>query len=737
MKNIPSQITFILLLIFFFSCSDNDKGKTITMDWLYSDQGKSVGAIYKAEWMDDNFLYLMDMRVPKEDRTILKFNPNSPNEISPLFEANKLMNNLMSFINRDDTTMYVDWPKSFSSNGKYGLYIYEGDIFILDINTANFLRVTNTPIKEKSARFSPDGKNIAFIRENDLFTYNIKKKHEKRLTYNGSETTLNGTVSWVYWEEIFGRQDIGYWWSDDSKALAFLQTDESSVTKMHYVHWKPEEPKLITQRYPKAGTENPIVKLGIMEINNPKVKWINLESFEYLCRVKWLPDNKRLSVQTMNRSQNKLDLFFVDRATGKNIEKIITETDSGWVNINDDLYFLDNSFIWQSERNGYAHLYHFSYDGKLINQITDGNWALRSSGGPFWLRQSVVNINKEKEVIYFTSLKESSIERHLYRSSVDGKRMEKISDQEGVHKINFSKDGNYYLDIHSDTKSPPTLTLYNNNGEKIHTLVDHRPEIIKDYNLQTPELFTIPTEDKFMMPAQILKPKNFIKTKKYPIIFHVYGGPSAPTVFNQWQGHSLFYDNMLLDMGYLILKFDHRASTAKSKKLENRILNMMSGPIEREDIVDGINWLKSQSYVDPNRVGIWGWSGGGSFTLNLMTNTKEFKAGVSVAPVTDWHYYDTKWTEFAMKRPIDNPDGYEKTSFVKTAKNLHGSLLLVHGTYDDNVHPQNSWHFIDELVKANIQFDMMFYPMRKHGISDDPARIHLYNKMLKFWSQNL
>ena len=182
---------------------------------------------------------------------------------------------------------------------------------------------------------------------------------------------------------------------------------------MHYVHWKPEEPKLITQRYPKAGTENPIVKLGIMEINNPKVKWITLDSFEYLCRVKWLPDNKRLSVQTMNRSQNKLDLFFVDRATGKNIEKIITETDSGWVNINDDLYFLDNSFIWQSERNGYAHLYQFSYNGKMINQITDGNWALRSSGGPFWLRQSVVNINEEKEVIYFTSLKESSIERHL------------------------------------------------------------------------------------------------------------------------------------------------------------------------------------------------------------------------------------------------------------------------------------------------------------------------------------
>ena len=735
MKNIATLLIFSLLL--FYSCSENETKREITMEWMYSDEGKSIGALYKTEWIDNSLLYLMDMREPKENRNILTLDPIASNKIEPLINKEKVIKNLMSILNKNDTTMYIDWPSSFSSGGKYGLYIYEGDIFILDIQSEIFLRITDTPNKEKSARFSPDGNQIAFVRDNDLFIYHIKKEKEKQLTFDGSETMLNGTVSWVYWEEIFGRQDIGYWWSNDSKSLAFLQTDESPVTKMHYVHWKPEEPKLITQRYPKAGTKNPIVKLGLIDINSPKIKWVDLDPFEYLCRVKWLPDNKQLSVQTMNRAQNNLDLFFVDRLSGKNANKIITEVDSGWVNINDDLYFLNNSFIWQSERNGYAHLYQFSYDGKLINQITNGDWALRSSGGPFWLRQSVVNIDKENGFIYFTSLKESSIERHLYRSSLDGKTIEKISKESGVHKIYFSNNGKYYLDVHSDTKTPPTLVLYNNHGEKIHTLIGHRPEIINEYDLQTPELFTIPTKDGFLMPAQILKPKNFIKTKKYPIIFHVYGGPAAPTVFNQWQGNSLFYDNMLIDMGYLVVKFDHRASTAKSKKLENRVLNMMSGPIEREDIVDGIKWLKSKSYVDQNRVGIWGWSGGGSFTLNMMTNTKEFRAGVSVAPVTDWHYYDTKWTEFAMKRPIDNPNGYEKTSFIKSAKNLHGSLLLVHGTYDDNVHPQNSWHFIDELVEANIQFDMMFYPMRKHGIADDAARIHLYNKMLKFWGENL
>jgi len=735
MRSILSYL--FLLLVIFQSCTTDEPEKEFDIKWLYSDEGRSIGAVYKTAWIDENKLYLMDMRKPKEDRTLLQMTPKNSSDITSIIDPKKISKNILNAVGRSDTMMYLEWPSSFSSNGEYGLYLFEDDIYLLDILNQNYRRITDTESEEKAARFSPDGGKISFVRDNDIYVYDLRTKREKRITFNGSETNLNGTLSWVYWEEIFGRQDIGYWWSDDSKALAFLNTDESQVTKMHYVHWKPAEPELITQRYPKAGTKNPEVKLGIIELENLKLKWVDLGPYEYLCRVKWLPGSERLSVQTMNRAQTELDLFFVDRSSGKNVKKILTESDTGWVNITDDLYFLDESFIWQSERNGFAHLYQFSYDGKLLSQITDGNWALRSSGGTFWMRQSVVSIDEENKKVYYTAMKESSIERHLYSSSFDGKSLEKISGPSGVHKIYFNEPGSMYLDIYSDSDSPPTLVIHNKQGSVLHTLVDERPEIISDYNLQTPELFTIPTSDGFMMPAQILKPKGFNSSKKYPVIFHVYGGPSAPTVFDRWQGNSLFFDNMLLQQGYLIVKFDHRASTAISKKLENHVLNAMSGPIERKDIVDGIKWLKSQSYTDANRFGVWGWSGGGSFTLNMMTNTEEFKAGVSVAPVTDWHYYDTKWTEFAMKRPLDNPDGYEKTSFIKTAKNLHGSLLLVHGTYDDNVHPQNSWHFIDELVKENIQFDMMFYPMRKHGIADDEARIHLYTKMLNFWKLNL
>ncbi|RMF59309.1 MAG: S9 family peptidase [Calditrichaeota bacterium] len=465
--------------------------------------------------------------------------------------------------------------------------------------------------------------------------------------------------------------------------------------------------------------------------------WAKLPAYEYLARVKWLPDNRRIAVQTMNRAQTDLDLYLVDSQTG-DATHVMNEHDDAWVNINDDLYFLKDGkhFIWQSERDGYAHLYRFTLDGKLVNQITKGEWALRSSGGPFWLRRSVSAIDEKHGWIYFTSLEKSSIERHLYRIRMDGTKMQRLSRQDGVHQITFSPNARFYFDRFSNGKTPPSLSLYRNDGKVQQILAEPRTDLAAQLHIQPPEFFTIPTSDGFPMPAEILKPADFDPNKKYPIIYHIYAGPSAPTVFNSWNT-ARYFDQILLRNGYLVVRFDHRSATAISKKLENRLLKLMSGPIEMKDIVDGVKWLKSQPYVDPDRFGIWGWSGGGSFTLNAMTRSGEFKAGIAVAPVTDWHYYDTKWAEFAMKRPQDNPEGYEKTSLVNIAKNLHGRLLLVHGTYDDNVHPQNSWAFMEQLIQHNIQFDVMFYPMRKHGISDRPARKHLYTKMLEFWQKNL
>ena len=727
----------ILIGIFSFVLTDTSS-KKLTVEWINTDEAESIAQVYKYQWLEDNTAILYDLRMPRSERTFLRLNPEYPNKISPMVDLGKTMENLENILNEPDTIRTLDWPVSFDRSGQKALYLFKEDIFILQLETSSFLQITDTEQEEKSPRFSPDGSKIAFVRDNDLYIYNLNKNREKRITQDGSETILNGTLSWVYWEEIFGRQDIGYWWSDDSKSLVFLRTDESPVTKMHYVDFKPQEPRLITQRYPKTGTENPIVKIGVFEVDYPRVKWVKLEPYEYICRIKWLPDSKNFSVQTMNRKQTELNLYYINRKNGRSLGKVLTENDEAWVNINDDLYFLeDGKILWQSERDGYAHLYRFEKSGNLVNQVTKGNWALRSSGGPFWLRQSVVNIDEGKGLIYFTALEKSSIERHLYRVEMNGKGLTRLTVEDGVHQVGFSPNGKFFIDKHSTINTLPSLALYHNDGKLVRNLSEPKSELIEELNIQTPDLFTIPTSDGFQMPAHLLKPADFTPNKKYPLIFHIYGGPSAPTVFNRWQGMSLFFDNLLLEMGYLVVRFDHRSSTAISKILENRLNLLISGPIEMEDIVDGIDWLKSQSYVDPDRVGIWGWSGGGSFTLNAMTNTKEFKAGISGAPVTDWRYYDTKWGEFAMKRPQDNPEGYDLTSFVKSAKNLHGRLLLIHGTYDDNVHPQNSWHFIDELIKANIMFDMMFYPMRMHGFSDRPAKIHRQNKMLEFWKKNL
>jgi dipeptidyl-peptidase-4 len=439
----------------------------------------------------------------------------------------------------------------------------------------------------------------------------------------------------------------------------------------------------------------------------------------------------------MNRMQDKIDLFFADKDSGK-VKHILKETDPGWVNINDDLTFIKNGkeFLWVSEMSGYAHIYRYDENGKLINQVTSGEWAVASSGGSaYWVRGAISAVDEKNEIVYFTAQEKDPKEKHLYKINIDGSGFQKLSDGNFTHRTNFSPTAEFYFDTYSNISTPPILSLHNNDGSLLKELASYDDEKLALLNLERPEIFSITSKDGFRIPAEIMKPADFDSTKKYPLIIYVYGGPSAPQVQNVWR--SIYFDQILLDNGFLVARIDPRSATAISKKLENLILKNIGGDVELNDLIDGVKWFKEHSYIDSSRIGIWGWSGGGTFTFNAMTNSKEFKAGIAVAGVTDWRFYDTKFGEMAMKTPEVNPEGYEKTSLVKTAKNLHGRLLIVHGSYDDNVHLQNAYAFIDELIKANKMFDMMIYPMRKHGISDIPARIHLYNKMLEFWKNYL
>lgn len=711
--------------------------RPLTLEWIYGPEGRTVASIPATAWLDDGSLVIMDNRKPARDRTIEKLSPANGQRQS-VVDSVRALANLKSAV-EGMSPEELPWPLAFDGSGQQALYIFKGDVFVLEFANAQFRRLTSTAAEETSASFSPNGRRVAYVRDNDLYFFDLDTGRETRITRDGSETLLNGTLSWVYWEEVFGRRDIGYWWAPDSQGIAYLQSDDSQVDLDYFTDFVPFSPRVIKQRYARAGRANPRVRLGITELGREGTTWIQINDkpFEYIVRAKWLPDARRLSLETMPRLQTELSLYFADRKTGA-ATRILTETDPGWVNISDDLYFFNDGqhFLWPSERDGYMHLYRYRMDGTLVNQVTKGPWALASAGGiAFWVRQALVGVDEKNGWVYFTALERSSIERHLYRVHTDGSGFMPISKEPGTHRISMSPDTRYFLETYSDIRTLPTLRLHSSDGPALQTLADSRPQLIAPYEIQFPQILTIAADDGFPMPAQIQKPKTFRPDRKYPVILFVYGGPAAPQVANAWQRDTL-WNQMLVDAGYVVVKVDNRSATAMSKKLENTVVKHL-GEAETPDLVAAARWLKKQTWVDPERMGVWGWSYGGWMTLNLMTRSQEFKAGIAVAPISDWRYYDSKWTEGAMRTPQENPKGYESSSVIPLAKQLHGHLLIVHGSYDDNVHPYNELAYIDALVAAGKKFEMMIYPMRKHGITDDAATLHLYQLMIDFWKANL
>jgi dipeptidyl-peptidase-4 len=712
----------------------------LSVGWIFSDASAVPAAVPEHAWCRDGRLLILDPRRPAAVRTFERVDPANGVRTAALDRGRALAN--WREAAGETAPDSVTWPVAFDAAGERAVYLHAGDVFVLELATARLQRLTATDAAETSASFSPDGTRVAFVRDNDLYAAALVDGATLRLTADGSATTLNGTLSWVYWEEIYGRQDIGYWWAPDSSAIAYLQTDEAPVGVVAFVDFRPAVPRVIEQRYPKAGHANPRVRVGIVGVDAgeaPATTWAGLDPahYEYVARVKWLPDSARLAVQTMTRDQRQIDLYWVERGNGQP-RHVLTETDKAWVNIHDDLWFLPGGrFLWASERTGYMHLYLYTLEGKLLRPVTAGQFALCSSGGGvFWMRQSVCAVDPESEQVWFSALEKSSVERHLYRVGLDGRGFERISSEDGEHRVSFSPDARWYVDSFSNVRTPPSLRVHRADGARSAELAPANTAALAPLAMCYPRLFSIPARDGFAMPAQVLEPADFDRTRRHPVILHVYSGPSAPTVIDGWQ-HANYFDQLLLRSGFLVVKVDNRSATAISKTLENTTLYQLSGDSEFNDLLDAIRWLQAQPWVDPGRIGMWGWSGGGTTTLLMMTRCAELRAGIAVAPVTDWHYYDTKWAEAAMKRPQDNPEGYAHTSLVARAKDLHGRLLLVHGTYDDNVHPQNAWHFVDALIAAGKAFDSMWYPMRQHGIADRAARIHLYEKMLEFWRRYL
>jgi dipeptidyl-peptidase-4 len=714
------------------AATSGQEPQPLTVDWVFSDEAESVARVPRFAWTSADQVLFLDERRPRTERTIETLDA-ATGKRQPAVDTATALSSLKAAASDRKTPESLGWPESLDAAGTRGTYLIGGDVFVLDLPGSRFDRLTATEEPETAARVSPDGRRVAFVRGNDLYVYDLGSKTEKRLTTDGSDSVLNGTLSWVYWEEIFDRADTGYWWAPDSSAIAFLRTDESPVDVTAFTDFAPAVPRVIRQRYPKTGRPNPKVRLGVADPDSGAVSWMEGPGldYEYVLGVTWTPDGKSLAVQTTNREQTRLDLWRVERASGR-ASKLLTDNDDAWVSQKEIQFLPDGGFLATSERTGYTHLYRFGPDGALRNAVTKGDWAVRAGRFSGAARKSA-GADGAHGVVYFSATEKSPLERHLYRIGLDGTGMKRISREDGTHRVEFSPDLRFYVDDYSSHDTPPSLILHAADGAP-RAVIAAASGLPARLGLAEKEILTIPAADGFPLPASILRARDFDASTKHPVLLHVYGGPGAPMVQDRWD-RDRFFDEVLIRRGYVVVSIDPRSATGQSKTLERLVAGHLMSDLELNDLVAGVKWLKAQPWADPAKFGIWGWSGGGSYTLLALTRSQEFAAGISGAPVTDWTFYDTKFGESVMRTRESNPEGYAQTSFLSRGKDLHGRLMLIFGTYDDNVHPQNEYAFMDALIAAGKAFEVMVYPMRKHGFVDKPAQIHRANTMLDFWER--
>jgi len=578
-------------------------------------------------------------------------------------------------------------------------------------------------------KISPDGKFVSFIRAHNLWAVSTADGKEHALTQGGTEDIRKGELDWVYPEEL----DIttAYWWSPDSASIAYLEMDQRKVSQFSLLNFESYTGEAELERYPVPSGPNPIVHLYVVSSAGgaPRLMDTGSETDIYLPRVNWVPDSKHLAIQRLNRDQNNLDLLLADVSNGK-ASTILTEKDSYWINVSDDLRFLKDSkrLLWSSERTGYRHLFLYDLSGKQLAQLTKGDWEV----------SQVDAVDEAKGIVYFTATEKSPIERQLYRVSLDGSGFARITKDAGTHGVRFSPSAAYYVDTYSNAMTPPRRNAYASDGSKLATLEENPVAELADYHLSPVEFFTIKSHDGATLNCSMIKPPHFDPSKKYPVITFTYGGPHAQVVLNAWSRSGTFlWHQMMAQKGYVIFSLDNRGSAGRGHVFEEPV-HLHLGSQELADQRDGAAWLREQSYVDANRIGIWGWSYGGHMTLHAMFEAGDiYKVGFAGGPVTDWHFYDTIYTERYMGLLPKNEQNYKDSSPIKNAGNLKGKLLIAHGTGDDNVHYSNTLSLIDDLIRDGKYVEVMAFPGRGHGVSDPPAQRILWERVTKFFTDNL
>ena len=607
---------------------------------------------------------------------------------------------------------------------------FVANYFIYEIASKKLSPLFDYKIQEPT--FSPDGTQIAYAKDNNLFIHTFASKTTKQITFDGKKNAvINGITDWVYEEEFaFVR---AFDWSGDSKKLAYIRFDESQVPEFSMSMFRKDlYPTVETFKDPKPGEKNSEVSLHIYDVANGNSKNIDLKKYSdfYIARMKWTNDNNVLCAQVLNRHQDNLDLLFIDGNSGTP-KVVLNEKDKAYVDVTDNLTFLkDNSFIWTSEKNGFNHIYVYDKTGKLKNQVTNGNWEVTNYYG----------FDEKNQTVFYQSVENGSINRDVYRIGLNGKNKLRLSKNTGTNSATFSPNFQFFINSFSSATQPTNYTLNDaKTGKELQSIENNAAlaDKLKAYNLPSKEFFVLKTEKGNELNAWILKPKDFDANKKYPVFMYQYSGPGSQQVNNDWNGTDDYWFMMLTQQGYIVACVDGRGTGFKGADFKKCTQKEM-GKYEVEDQIDAAKVIGNYPFVDKGRIGIFGWSYGGFMASNcIMKGNEVFKMAIAVAPVTNWRFYDSIYTERYMQTPQENASGYDENSPINHVDKLKGKFLLIHGSGDDNVHVQNSMQMMEALIQANKQFDSQIYPDNNHGIYGGKTRIQLYNKMTNFIYDNL
>ena len=640
-------------------------------------------------------------------------------------------------LGEDDKALDPD-AFSWSPQGDSLLLVAKGDLYLLPVDPAKpkvgkLRRLIKTESDESDARFSPDGRRIAFVRNLDLYVFDIASGQETRLTNDGREnTTLNGINDWVYGEEIWGREPRGYWWSPDSAHIAYYHFDERSVGIYSLLNAAPLYPEIVLQKYPKAGTTNPQVKIGVTDLATGRTTWMQTgDPNAYLARLEWTPKGDAVAIERLTRDQKRLELLRCGAADGA-CAALLSENWRTWINLGRDFRFLpDGRFLWGSERTGWRRLYLYEGNGTLVRPMTPEGWEVTAL-------DTLADDGTWALVTAFPTAGLGPIDRKVARVRLDGggtpgQAWDVLTPEPGWHQALASPRTGSWVHAWADANSPSRSEVRLAGGSSV-PLPAIAPRL-DAASLPQWEFLTIPGPDGSTLPARLLKPSGFDPSRRYPVIVYHYGGPGSQEVSNNWGARGVWH-KLMAQRGFAVLTVDNQSSLFFGKQGEDRDYRRF-GTVNLAGQLAGVDYLKTLPWVDASRLGLWGWSGGGSNTLYCILNRPGvWKAAIAGAPVTDWKLYDSIWTERYLDRPQDNPDGYHDSSPLTYAANLKDHLLIVHGLADDNVHPQNTVQMSDAFVKAGRQFEQAFYPGQKHGFRPAESR-HFYQRAADFFEREL